>query len=196
MPHALPPLPYERAALAPFISAETLEYHHGKHHKAYVDNLNKLLDGKPEANKTLVDVILASDGPVFNNAAQVWNHTFYWSCMKPKGGGEPGGKLAEAITASFGGFAGFREQFTKAAVTLFGSGWVWLALSGERKLVIEQAGNAGNPIREAVWITCRTDSTPFLCPAMRGRCRLLAQRPLPSMMMATCLGSWLGSSWL
>ena len=111
MAFTLPELPYSKDALAPHISAETLEYHHGKHHKAYVDNLNKLLDGKPEACKSLEEVIMSSDGGVFNNAAQIWNHTFYWSSMKPNGGGKPTGDLAAAIDRDFGSFDKFKEEF-------------------------------------------------------------------------------------
>ncbi len=146
MAFTLPELPYAKDALAPHISAETLEYHHGKHHQAYVTNLNKLLEGKPEADKSLEEVILGSDGGVFNNAAQVWNHTFYWNCMKPNGGGEPTGELAEAITRDFGSFAKFREEFANAAATQFGSGWAWLVLDGG-KLKITKTGNADLPLK-------------------------------------------------
>jgi Fe-Mn family superoxide dismutase len=148
MTFTLPELPYAKDALAPHISAETLEYHYGKHHQAYVTNLNGLVQGTALEKQSLEELIRTQTGGVFNNAAQIWNHTFYWNCMKPKGGGEPGGVLAEAIAATFGGFPAFKEQFSKAAATLFGSGWVWLARSGDRKLVIEQTGNAGNPLRD------------------------------------------------
>ena len=114
MAFTLPPLPYDKNALAPHISAETLEFHYGKHHQAYVTNLNKLLEGKPEASKSLEEVILSSDGGVFNNAAQVWNHTFYWSSMKPGGGGQPTGDLADAIKRDFGSFEKFSEEFSTA----------------------------------------------------------------------------------
>ena len=146
MPFTLPELPYNKDALAPHISAETLEYHHGKHHNAYVTNLNKLLDGKPEANKSLEEVILSSDGGVFNNAAQVWNHTFYWNCMKPNGGGKPTGDLADAITRDFGSFERFREEFSNAAATQFGSGWAWLVLDKD-KLSVTKTGNADLPMK-------------------------------------------------
>jgi superoxide dismutase, Fe-Mn family len=146
MPFTLPELPYNKDALAPHISAETLEYHHGKHHNAYVTNLNKLLDGKPEANKSLEEVILSSDGGVFNNAAQVWNHTFYWNCMKPNGGGKPTGDLADAITRDFGSFERFREEFSNAAATQFGSGWAWLVLDKD-KLSVTKTGNADLPLK-------------------------------------------------
>ncbi|ATB28202.1 superoxide dismutase [Melittangium boletus] len=146
MPFTLPDLPYAKDALAPHISAETLEYHHGKHHAAYVTNLNKLLDGKPEANKSLEEVILSSEGGVFNNAAQVWNHTFYWHCMKPNGGGQPTGELAEAIKRDFGSFERFREEFANAAATQFGSGWAWLVLENG-KLSVTKTGNADLPMK-------------------------------------------------
>jgi Fe-Mn family superoxide dismutase len=146
MPFSLPELPYKKDALAPHISAETLEYHHGKHHAAYVNNLNKLLEGKPEAQNSLEQIILSSDGGVFNNAAQVWNHTFYWSCMKPNGGGRPTGDLADAITRDFGSFEKFREDFANAAATQFGSGWAWLVLE-KGKLAISKTGNADLPMK-------------------------------------------------
>jgi Fe-Mn family superoxide dismutase len=146
MPFTLPDLPYKKDALAPHISAETLEFHHGKHHAAYVTNLNKLLEGKPEANQTLEEVILGSEGGVFNNAAQVWNHTLYWHCMKPNGGGRPTGELADAITRDFGSFERFREEFANAAATQFGSGWAWLVLE-KGKLAVTKTGNADLPLK-------------------------------------------------
>ncbi|MFP2924250.1 superoxide dismutase [Pyxidicoccus sp. 3LG] len=146
MPFTLPDLPYKKDALAPHISAETLEFHHGKHHAAYVTNLNKLLDGKPELNQSLEEVILKSEGGVFNNAAQVWNHTFYWNCMKPDGGGRPTGDLADAITRDFGSFEKFREEFANAAATQFGSGWAWLVLE-KGKLAVTKTGNADLPMK-------------------------------------------------
>jgi superoxide dismutase, Fe-Mn family len=146
MSFTLPELPYAKDALAPHISAETLEFHHGKHHNAYVTNLNKLIDGKPEAAKKLEEIILAADGPLFNNAAQVWNHTFYWHCLKPGGGGEPRGKLAEAIQRDFGSFAKFKEELTAAAVGQFGSGWAWLVLE-RGKLLITKTSNADLPMK-------------------------------------------------
>src|SRR5271168_2131072 len=114
MAFTLPPLPYDKNALAPHISSETLDFHYGKHHQAYVTNLNKLLEGKPEASKSLEDIILSSEGGVFNNAAQIWNHTFYWHSMKPGGGGAPQGDLAAAITRDFGSFEKFKEEFATA----------------------------------------------------------------------------------
>ncbi|NOK03250.1 MULTISPECIES: superoxide dismutase [Myxococcus] len=146
MPFTLPDLPYKKDALAPHMSAETLEFHHDKHHAAYVNNLNKLLDGKPEANKSLEEVILSSDGGVFNNAAQVWNHTFFWQCMKPAGGGKPTGELAAAIDRDFGSFDKFKEEFSTAAATQFGSGWAWLVLEGG-KLKVTKTGNADLPMK-------------------------------------------------
>ncbi|MFO0662117.1 MAG: Fe-Mn family superoxide dismutase [Polyangiaceae bacterium] len=132
MEFELPPLPYAKDALAPHISAETLEFHYGKHHKAYIDKLKSLLEGKPEASKTLEEIILSSEGAVFNNAAQVWNHTFYWNSMKPGGGGAPTGDLAAAIDRDFGSFDKFKEAFAAAAVGQFGSagrGWFSMVTS-------------------------------------------------------------------
>jgi Fe-Mn family superoxide dismutase len=146
MPFTLPPLPYAKDALAPHVSAETLEYHYGKHHQAYVTNLNKLTEGKPEAGKKLEDIIFSASGGVFNNAAQVWNHSFYWNCLKPGGGGEPKGELAAAIARDFGSFAKLKEDLAAAAATLFGSGWAWLALEGG-KLKIAQTPNADLPMK-------------------------------------------------
>src|SRR5580698_1323450 len=147
MAFTLTPLPYDKNALAPHISAETLDFHHGKHHQAYVTNLNKALEGKPEASKSLEDVILSSDGPVFNNAAQVWNHTFYWSSMKPNGGGQPTGDLADAIKRDFGSFEKFSEAFSNAAATQFGSGWAWLVLGKDKKLAVTKTPNADLPLK-------------------------------------------------
>ncbi|MCE9671693.1 superoxide dismutase [Myxococcus stipitatus] len=147
MAFTLPELPYKKDALAPHMSAETLEFHHGKHHAAYVNNLNKLLDGKPEAAKSLEDIILSSDGGVFNNAAQVWNHTFFWNCMKPNGGGAPTGDLAAAIQRDFGSFDKFKEEFSNAAATQFGSGWAWLVLGKDGKLAVAKTGNADLPMK-------------------------------------------------
>jgi Fe-Mn family superoxide dismutase len=146
MAFTLPPLPYDKGALAPHLSAETLEFHHDKHHAAYVNNLNKLLEGKPEASKSLEEIILGSDGGVFNNAAQVWNHTFYWSSMKPGGGGAPAGDLAQAVTRDFGSFEKLVEQLSNAAVTQFGSGWAWLVLE-KGKLAVTKTGNADLPMK-------------------------------------------------
>ena len=146
MAFTLPPLPYDVAALEPYLTKENIELHYLKHHNAYVVNLNKLLEGKPEANKTLEEIILSSDGGVFNNAAQIWNHTFYWNSMKPKGGGEPSGALAAAITKDFGSLAMFKEEFTAAASTQFGSGWAWLVVDGG-KLKVTKTSNADLPLK-------------------------------------------------
>jgi Fe-Mn family superoxide dismutase len=154
MPFELPPLPYPKDALAPHMSAETFDYHHGKHHNAYVTNLNKLTEGKPEAKKTLEELIKTTEGGLFNNAAQVWNHTFFWNCMKKGGGGEPKGKLADAIKKDFGSFDEFKKQFTEAATTQFGSGWAWLVKGKDGKLKVMKTGNAETPVR--------TGETPLL----------------------------------
>lgn len=146
MAFTLPELPYARDALLPHISAETLEYHHGKHHNAYVANLNGLIEGTELAGKSLEEIVMASDGGTFNNAAQVWNHSFYWQCMKPGGGGSPSGELAGALDREFGSFQAFREQFSKAGATLFGSGWTWLVHDGGA-LKITQTSNADLPMR-------------------------------------------------
>jgi Fe-Mn family superoxide dismutase len=146
MAFTLPPLPYDKSALAPHISAETLEFHYGKHHKTYVDTLNKLTEGKPEAEKSLEEIIKSSEGPLFNNAAQVWNHTFYWSSMKPNGGGQPTGDLLAAINRDFGSVEKFAEQFTQAGATQFGSGWAWLVLENG-KLAVTKTPNADLPMK-------------------------------------------------
>jgi Fe-Mn family superoxide dismutase len=148
MAFTLPALPYDKNALAPHISSETLDYHHGKHHQAYVTNLNKMLEGKPEANRSLEEIIQSSEGPVFNNAAQVWNHTFYWSSMKPNGGGQPTGDLLAAITRDFGGFDKFKAAFADAGATQFGSGWAWLVLE-KGKLAVTKTPNADLPMKHA-----------------------------------------------
>jgi Fe-Mn family superoxide dismutase len=147
MAFRLPELPYPKDALAPHISAETLEYHYGKHHRAYVDTLNQLTEGRPEANKSLEELVRTSEGKLFNNAGQTWNHTFYWSSMKPKGGGEPRGRIADAIKKSFGSFADFKQKFSEAAVGQFGSGWAWL-VKDDSGLAIVAKPNAENPLRE------------------------------------------------
>jgi len=151
-PFALPPLPYAENALDPLISANTIGFHYGKHHKTYVDNLNKLVEGKDLAQMSLEQVIQASAGKadmvgVFNNAAQVWNHTFYWNCLKPSGGGKPGGTVGEMIDAAFGDFDAFRKEFANAAVTQFGSGWAWLVKDGDA-LKIMKTGNAELPMTQ------------------------------------------------
>ena len=148
MEHKLPELPYAKDSLAPVLSAETIEYHYGKHHAAYVANLNKLIVGTEFENAPLEEIIKKAAGGLFNNAAQHFNHSFYWNCLSPKGGGEPQGELAAAINKAFGSFAKFKELFTSAAVTTFGSGWAWLVKNGDGSLEIESTSNAGNPIRE------------------------------------------------
>ena len=146
MSFELPALPYEKNALEPHISAETLEYHYGKHHNAYVVNLNNLLKGSKFEGLSLEAIIKASDGGIFNNAAQVWNHSFYWRCLSPQGGGEPQGKLATAISQAFGSFAAFREQFSDAAVKNFGAGWTWLVQKPDGSLAIVNTSNAATPL--------------------------------------------------
>lgn len=141
----LPPLPYDLGALAPHISAETLEFHYGKHHAAYVSNLNGMLEGTDLANADLETVVRAASGGMFNNAAQIWNHTFYWNSMSPSGGGEPSGEVADAIGQAFGSYDEFRSQFTTAAMTQFGSGWAWLVDDGSG-LSIMQTANADLPL--------------------------------------------------
>ena len=148
MPFQQPPLPFAVSAMKPFLSEEQLTYHYGKHHAAYFKNLNGLVEGKPEAGMTLREVVVKSPaGPVFNNAAQAWNHSFYWDCMMPGAGGEPKGDLAAAIARDFGSFEAFRKAISEAAVKLFGSGWAWLASSNRGKLEIMPLGNADTPLK-------------------------------------------------
>ena len=156
MEHTLPPLPYATDALQPHISKETLEFHHGKHHNAYVVNLNNLIKGTEFESLGLEDIIRKSSGGVFNNAAQIWNHTFYWSSLKPHGGGEPTGALAEAITKKWGSFAAFKEAFTKSAIGNFGSSWTWLVKKADGSLDIVNTSNAGTPITgtDTPLVTC------------------------------------------
>ncbi|MCB1192949.1 MAG: superoxide dismutase [Fe] [Leptospiraceae bacterium] len=146
MEHKLPELPYAQDALAPHISKETLEYHYGKHHQAYITNLNKLIPGTEFEKLSLEEIVKKSSGGIFNNAAQVWNHTFYWNCLSPKGGGEPSGALADAINKAFGSFATFKEKFSNTAVTTFGSGWAWLVKNSDGSLALESTSNAGTPL--------------------------------------------------
>lgn len=148
MAFELPPLPYAHDALQPHMSKETLEFHHDKHHKTYVDNLNKLVPGTEHEGKTLEQIMKASSGPVFNNAAQVWNHTFFWNCLSPKGGGEPTGALAEAIKSEFGSFQAFKEKFSDTSIKQFASGWGWLIKNKSGKLEIVSTSNAGNPMTD------------------------------------------------
>lgn len=156
MTFVLPQLPYAMDALAPHISKETLEYHYGKHHQTYVTNLNKLIEGTEFAAMSLEDIIKKSKNGIFNNAAQVWNHTFYWHCLSPQGGNEPQGSLAQAINTHFGSFAAFKEQFTQAAITTFGSGWAWLVQDDGGTLKIISTSNAATPMTEGLnaLLTC------------------------------------------
>ena len=147
MSFELPELPFAMDALEPHISAKTLEFHYGKHHKAYVDKVNGLIEGTKFEDATLEDIIRNADGGIFNNGAQVWNHTFYWNCLNPKAKPEPNGGLLESIERDFGSFAEFKEKFSNAAATLFGSGWAWLVENDSGKLEIIQESNAGNPLR-------------------------------------------------
>ena len=150
----LPALPYAQNALEPHVSAETLEFHYGKHHKTYVDKLNGLIAGTDQEAASLEDIIRSAEGGVFNNAAQIWNHSFYWNCLSPNGGGEPTGDLAAAIDSAFGSFAEFKEQFNQAAINNFGSGWTWLVRQADGSLAIHNTSNAGCPLTE--------DLTPLL----------------------------------
>jgi Fe-Mn family superoxide dismutase len=160
MAFELPPLPYPKNALEPHTSAQTLDFHHGKHHQAYVTNLNNLVKGSPMENQSLEEIITAtakdaSKAGIFNNAAQVWNHTFFWNCMKPHGGGAPSGNIAQGIDRDLGGLAKFKDDFKAAAVAQFGSGWAWLVASGG-KLSITRTPNAVNPLSEGqtALLTC------------------------------------------
>ncbi len=146
MEHALPPLPYALDALAPHISKETLEFHYGKHHQTYVTNLNNLIKGTEFESASLEDIVRRSSGGVFNNAAQVWNHTFYWHCLAPNGGGKPTGALAAAIDQKWGSFEAFKEAFTKSAIGNFGSGWTWLVKKADGSLDIVNTSNAATPL--------------------------------------------------
>ena len=148
MKFELPPLPWAADALEPIISAKTIEFHYGKHHQAYVNNLNNLLPGSPFENAPLEQIVVEAEGGIFNNAAQVWNHTFYWNCLTPQGGGQPTGDLMDAIVRDFGSFEEFQKQFTQAAATLLGSGWAWLSADEDGKLIISQEPNAGNPMKK------------------------------------------------
>ncbi len=148
MAHELPPLPYAMDALAPVLSQETLEYHYGKHHQTYVTNLNNLIPGTEFEQMPLEDIILKSSGGIFNNAAQVWNHSFYWNCLSPNGGGAPTGALAEAIDAKFGSFEDFKKAFAQSAATNFGSGWTWLVKNEDGALEILNTSNAGTPMTQ------------------------------------------------
>ena len=147
MQHQLPPLPYAADALEPHISRETLEFHHGKHHKAYVEKLNELIGGTDFENASLEEIVRRSDGKIFNNAAQAWNHTFFWSCMAPRSGGSPSGNLMQALERSFGSFDAFKEKFSTEAADLFGSGWTWLVKRTDGTLAIEPLKDADTPLK-------------------------------------------------
>ncbi|MCB1762261.1 MAG: superoxide dismutase [Fe] [Gammaproteobacteria bacterium] len=146
MAHQLPDLPYPKNALEPTISQETLEFHHDKHHQTYVTNLNNLIPGTEFENATLDEIVMRASGGIFNNAAQVWNHTFYWNCLSPNGGGTPSGALAAAIDKAFGSFDEFKKAFSTSAATNFGSGWTWLVKNSDDSVAIVNTSNAGNPM--------------------------------------------------
>ena len=148
MEHKLPDLPFVKDALAPFISGETMEYHYGKHHKSYVDHLNKSITGTELESSSLEDIVRKASGGIFNNASQSWNHSFYWNCLSPKGDGIPAGDTGQAIIKTFGSFEQFKAKFTDAALMLFGSGWAWLVKNPDGSLKIEPTSNAGNPLRD------------------------------------------------
>lgn len=156
MKFELPELPYAADALEPTITKKTIEFHYGKHHQAYVNNLNNLVVGTEFENADLETIIKKADGGIFNNGAQVWNHTFYFTSFSPKGGGEPTGALAQAIDKNFGNFDSFKEAFGKAAASLFGSGWAWLVKDAKGELKIVQTSNAGNPMTQGLTpiLTC------------------------------------------
>ncbi len=154
MKHELPELPYAGDALAPHISAETLAFHHGKHHRTYVDKLNGLIPGTPHEEQSLEEIIRTASGGIFNNAAQIWNHSFYWNCLSPDGGGAPSGTIAERIDNRWGAFEKFQAELTQSAVTNFGAGWTWLVQNGQGELEIVNTSNAGNPLTD--------DKTPVL----------------------------------
>ena len=156
MAHTLPELPYARDALTPHISAETIDYHYGKHHQTYVTNLNNLIQDGEFESASLEDIIMKSSGGLFNNAAQVWNHTFYWNCLSPNGGGEPTGALSDAINATFGSFESFKEKFSQTAITTFGSGWAWLVKNSDGSLELVSTSNAATPMTngQTAILTC------------------------------------------
>jgi Fe-Mn family superoxide dismutase len=148
MAFELPPLPYAKDALEPHISSETLEFHYGKHHNTYVTKLNGLVAGTDDESKSLEEIVKSSSGGIFNNAAQIWNHTFYWNSLSPNGGGEPTGALAEAINAAFGSFEAFKTEFSNSAANNFGSGWTWLVKKADGSVAIVNTSNAGTPLTD------------------------------------------------
>lgn len=176
MEHQLPPLPYPMNALEPHISRETLEFHYGKHHQAYVTNLNNQIKDSEFAQATLEEIVKKSSGGVFNNAAQVWNHTFFWQCLKPNGGGEPSGKLAEGIQAKWGSFERFKEAFTQSALANFGSGWTWLVKKPDGTLDIVNTSNAGTPLTgsDKPLLTCDVWEHAYYIDYRNARARFLA----------------------
>ena len=188
MVHTLPPLPFSLDALAPLISKETLEFHYGKHHAAYVANLNKLIPVIEYENLSLEEIIKkAPAGGIFNNAAQIFNHTFYWHCLAPKKGGAPSGTIQGIIEEGFGSFNKFRELFTAAAVSQFGSGWAWLVRDDSGKLAIEATSNAGTPVREN-----KKPSWPAMCGSMP----TISTTGITGRGMSRHSGTWLtGTSW-
>ena len=155
MTYTLPALPFEKDALEPYMSAETLDFHYGKHHQTYVTNFNNLVKDSPFADKTIEDVIRGASGGLYNNAAQAWNHSFFWQGLKPAGGGEPTGALLDAINQKWGDFAAFKAAFAQSAAGNFGSGWTWLIKKADGTLDILNTGAAGNPLTE--------NATPLLC---------------------------------
>jgi len=156
MAHTLPELPYAMTALEPHISSETLEYHYGKHHQTYVTNLNNLIKGTEFESQSLESIIKTAKGGMFNNAAQIWNHTFYWNCLSPNGGGEPTGELLDTINSTFGSFDEFKAQFSQTAITTFGSGWGWLVKNSDGSLALASTSNAATPMTEGqtALLTC------------------------------------------
>lgn len=150
MEHKLPALPYTKDALEPHISAETLNYHHDKHHRSYIENLNKLIKGTNHENKPLTEIVMSSEGDLFNNAAQAWNHDFYWKCLSPNGGGDAKGKVNEMIQERWGNFSKFKDEFSEQAGNHFGSGWTWLVINRSNKLEILNTTNAGSPVAEGL----------------------------------------------
>ena len=176
MEHQLPPLPYPMNGLEPHISRETLEFHYGKHHQTYVTNLNNQIKNSEFAQASLEEIVKKSSGGMFNNAAQVWNHTFFWQCMKPNGGGEPSGKLAEGIQAKWGSFERFKEAFTQSALANFGSGWTWLVKKPDGTLDIVNTSNAGTPLTgsDKPLLTCDVWEHAYYIDYRNARAKFLA----------------------
>ncbi|MEE2770512.1 MAG: Fe-Mn family superoxide dismutase [Pseudomonadota bacterium] len=174
--HTLPPLPYEKDALEPLISAETLDYHYGKHHKTYVDKLNVLIENTPFKDKDLIEIIKNSEGPIFNNAAQIWNHTFYWHCLTPEKNTKPSKELMASIIASFGSFESFQKQFKEHAMNNFGSGWTWLVADKNKQLSIVDTSNAHSPISGETYhplMTCDVWEHAYYIDARNNRAQYL-----------------------